>query len=150
MSWANPSSTDRTLVDPDLYLIHTLVVAATIHLHKDSTMDLKMSQAAKEVVELINYLTEDDYELMDPILSVRCDPSQTTSTSCCNILFSSQVCWSSIVRIFREMIQVANQKLRNGDPTLAIAWTVTYLQSCVSALLSALQNLAVRLPIAGW
>ncbi|KAF9559557.1 hypothetical protein CPC08DRAFT_807219 [Agrocybe pediades] len=56
--------------DTDLYAVHSLILASTIHLHLDNVMDLKVSWAAKKIVELINYLGSGDYQYLDPILSV--------------------------------------------------------------------------------
>ncbi|KAF8955547.1 hypothetical protein BDZ97DRAFT_1673611 [Flammula alnicola] len=65
------SFTEKPFVDTDLFAVQSLIVASTIHLHLDSTMDLKISQAANNVVELVNQLSDDDYQFLDPVLSVR-------------------------------------------------------------------------------
>jgi len=57
-------------IDTDLYVVHTLIVASTIHLHLDHVMDLKMSWAAKRVIELIHNLAIDDFQFLDPVLAV--------------------------------------------------------------------------------
>ncbi len=61
---------ERPALDTDLYAVQTLILASTIHLHMDCTMDLKISRCAGSVVELINQLTDDDCKLLDPVLSV--------------------------------------------------------------------------------
>lgn len=63
-------TTERPPLDTDLYAVQTLILASTIHIHLDSTMDLKISRCGRSVVELINQLTDDDYQLLDPVLSV--------------------------------------------------------------------------------
>jgi hypothetical protein len=56
--------------DTDLYTIHTLILTSTIHLHFDN-MSLKISNAANELLGLINFLNPGDYCYLDPILAVR-------------------------------------------------------------------------------
>lgn len=68
-------------IDTDLYVVHTLIVASTIHLHFDHVMDLKMSWAANRVVELIQNLTIGDFQFLDPVLAV----SASSILSCCLI-----------------------------------------------------------------
>jgi len=69
-TWPDSSSEEMPSIDMDLYVIHTLIVASTIHLHLGDTMDLKLSWAAKRVVELIHHLTIDDFQSLDPVLAV--------------------------------------------------------------------------------
>ena len=56
--------------DTDLYTIHTLILTSTIHLHFDN-MSLKISNAANDLLGLINFLNPGDYCYLDPILAVR-------------------------------------------------------------------------------
>jgi hypothetical protein len=68
----DPTQTEGSFIDTsDLYAVQSLVLASTIHLHVDNTLDLKISRAARNVVELINQLVDDDYLFLDPVLSVR-------------------------------------------------------------------------------
>lgn len=63
-------TSERPYIDTDLYAVQSLIVASTIHLHLDNTIDLKISRSARDMVELINQLTDEDYTLLDPVLSV--------------------------------------------------------------------------------
>ncbi|PPQ82389.1 hypothetical protein CVT25_008350 [Psilocybe cyanescens] len=69
LAWRDSHGTPRATIDTDLYIAHVLIHASTIHLHPDSNMNLKISWAAKKVVELVNHLSENDYCYLDPILS---------------------------------------------------------------------------------
>ncbi|KAF9480877.1 hypothetical protein BDN70DRAFT_581202 [Pholiota conissans] len=111
----------------DLYAVQSLIIASTIHLHLDNTMDLKISRAARNVVELINQLSDDDYLFLDPVLSV---------------------CWSSIVKVFHRMLDTANKKMELSGPTSALTFTVKYLDHCIKSLLSALNNMSRVIPLA--
>ena len=68
--WPDSSMAQVPSIDTDLYVVHTLIVASTIHLHLDHVMDLKMSWAAKRVIELIHNLAIDDFQFLDPVLAV--------------------------------------------------------------------------------
>jgi hypothetical protein len=68
--WPDSSMAQVPSIDTDLYVVHTLIVASTIHLHLDHVMDLKMTWAANRVVELIHNLTIDDFQFLDPVLAV--------------------------------------------------------------------------------
>lgn len=61
-------------VDTDLFAVHTMILASTIHLHLDNIMNLKVSWAAKKIVELVNHLSEEDYQYLDPALAVSTSP----------------------------------------------------------------------------
>ena len=75
-AWVDPfpgrgsSVSNEPFFDTDLYTIHTLRLTSTIHLHFDS-MSLKISNAASELLGLINFLNPGDYCYLDPILAVR-------------------------------------------------------------------------------
>jgi len=69
-TWPDSSVTQVPSIDTDLYVVHTLIVASSIHLHLDHVMDLKMSWAANRMVELIQNLTMDDFQFLDPVLAV--------------------------------------------------------------------------------
>lgn len=56
--------------DTDLYLVHNLILASTIHLHLENMMNPQISWAAKRLAELVTQLTEEDYEYLDPTLAV--------------------------------------------------------------------------------
>ena len=74
-SWVDPfpgrgsSVSNEPFFDTDLYTIHTLRLTSTIHLHFDS-MSPKISNAASELLGLINFLNPGDYCYLDPILAV--------------------------------------------------------------------------------
>jgi len=116
-SWVEPFPGRGSLVskepyfDSDLYTIHTLILTSTIHLHFDN-MNLKISNAANELLELINFLAPGDYCYLDPILAT---------------------CWYSVIVSFRRMMNItasnrgdsiapyANAFLRQGTDNLLIA-----------------------------
>lgn len=78
-TWRDSFRAENTTFDTDLYVVHTLILASTIHLHLDNMMNLKISWAAKKLVELINYLGDDDYSYLDPVLSVSTFPVELFS-----------------------------------------------------------------------
>lgn len=57
--------------DTDLYMVHTLMLASSVQLHLDNCVNMKLSVAAKKLVELVSYLDGDDYQYLDPVLAVR-------------------------------------------------------------------------------
>ncbi|KDR81981.1 hypothetical protein GALMADRAFT_60015 [Galerina marginata CBS 339.88] len=68
-TWRGSQSSENGF-DTDLFAVHSLILASTIHLHLDKVMNLKISWAAKKLVELVNHLSDDDYPFLDPVLSV--------------------------------------------------------------------------------
>ncbi|KAF8162785.1 hypothetical protein B0H34DRAFT_692945 [Crassisporium funariophilum] len=127
--FAGPESTctEEPFFDTDMYTVHTLTLASTIHLHLDNFMNLKISWAANKLVELVNQLGEDDYQFLDPVLAIA---------------------WSSIINVFRRMIETANQSTSHGAGSTA-SYTLAFLRHCVETLLSALHSLSNFIPIAG-
>ncbi|PPQ70413.1 hypothetical protein CVT26_013830 [Gymnopilus dilepis] len=116
-------------VDTDLFAVHTMILVSTIHLHLDNIMNLKVSWAAKKIVELVNHLSDEDYQYLDPALAL---------------------CWSSVVKNFQDMIEGANEKMiLSGASTSMASYTITFLGHCVDVVQSAMQNLSLYVPLAG-
>ncbi|KAF8898250.1 hypothetical protein CPB84DRAFT_1780711 [Gymnopilus junonius] len=115
-------------VDTDLFAVHNMILASTVHLHLDNIMNLKVSWAAKKIVELVNHLSEDDYQYLDPALTI---------------------CWSSVIRNFQDMIDGANEKMTvSGASTSMASYTITFLGHCVDAVQNALHSLSLYVPLA--
>jgi len=70
VTWRDPRTSSNSRIDMDLYVVHSLIWASTILLQLDNIMNLKVSLAATKLVELINQLSEEDYQFLDPVLSV--------------------------------------------------------------------------------
>ncbi|KIM49576.1 hypothetical protein M413DRAFT_21769 [Hebeloma cylindrosporum] len=127
LTWPEPCVVQVPSFDMDLYVVHTLIVASTIHLHLDHVMDLKMSWAANRVVELIHNLTIDDFQFLDPVLAL---------------------CWSTIFKAFNHMINTESTTKGDVKGGRLASCTTAFLHPCLGALYSALQNISVNVPIA--
>ncbi|CAA7260911.1 unnamed protein product [Cyclocybe aegerita] len=113
--------------DTDLFTVHALIFASTIHLHLDNAMNLKASLAAKKLVELVNILVEDDYHYLDPSLAI---------------------CLVSIIKLFRRMIESTAQAQTNGVGGSSAPYALAFLKRCVEILTSAVQNMSGSTPFA--
>ncbi|KAF8811995.1 hypothetical protein BYT27DRAFT_7335959 [Phlegmacium glaucopus] len=119
-----PSYPEEPYFDTDLYAIHTLILTSTIHLHFDN-MSLKISKAANELLELINFLNPGDYRYLDPVLVT---------------------CWYSVVIGFRRIMNI-NAIGNRGDSMPS--YTNAFLRRGTDILLNALKNMSPYVPVAG-
>ncbi|KAJ3511259.1 hypothetical protein NLJ89_g4198 [Agrocybe chaxingu] len=113
--------------DTDLYMVHALIFASTIHLHLDNAMNLKVSLAAKKLVELVNILVEEDYHYLDPPLAI---------------------CLVSIIKLFRRMIECTAQAQTNGVGGSSAPYALAFLKRCVEILTSAVHKMSASTPFA--
>ncbi|PPQ73605.1 hypothetical protein CVT24_008063 [Panaeolus cyanescens] len=118
---------DQPHFDTDLYLVHNLILSSTIHLHLDNVMNPQVSWAAKRLVELVNQLTDQDYQYLDPTLAV---------------------CWSSIIKAFRRVIANASSSDNSGSGSPASLYAVAFLRHCTQTLLSALHTMGGHISLA--
>ena len=136
--------------DSDLYTIHTLILTSTIHLHFDN-MSLKISNAANDLLGLINFLNPGDYCYLDPILAVRIYSSYLLFISKLvadtSFFFSiMQTCWYSVIVSFRRMMNVTTTSDR-GDTM--VPYANAFLRQGVDNLLIALRSISRYVPLAG-
>jgi hypothetical protein len=130
-SWMDPfpgrgsSVSKEPYFDSDLYTIHSLIHTSTIHLHFDS-MSVKISNAANDLVELINFLEPGDYCYVDPILAT---------------------CWFSVVVSFRRMMNITSGASNRGDSI--VPYANAFLRQGVDTLLNALRSMSRYVPLAG-
>jgi len=126
-SWVDPfpgrasTYSKEPYFDTDLYTIHTLILTSTIHLHFDN-MSLKISTAANELLELINFLNPGEYCYLDPILAT---------------------CWASVIVGFRRMMNIA------ATSNSMAPYANVFLRQGIDNLLMALSNMNRYIPLAG-
>ena len=127
-----------------------MILVSTIHLHLDNIMNLKVSWAAKKIVELVNHLSDEDYQYLDPALAVSILIVRMIPRLLMHASRTYQLCWSSVVKNFQDMIEGANEKMiLSGASTSMASYTITFLGHCVDVVQSAMQNLSLYVPLAG-
>ncbi|ESK90577.1 hypothetical protein Moror_4260 [Moniliophthora roreri MCA 2997] len=107
-----------------LIVVHTLVQAALMHLYQrfaqdDAVAYEKCSQAAKACVAIIKYISDQDYDFLDPILGS---------------------CWTTAAEfLIREVVNIENSwPLSSGD-----------VRNDISTIIFAMNALNARFPVLG-
>ncbi|KAF9533660.1 hypothetical protein CPB83DRAFT_845658 [Crepidotus variabilis] len=113
--------------DAELYAVHVIILTSTIQLHVDNVMNLKISLAAKNLVELINQLGDDDYVYLDPALTV---------------------CWASVVKSFRRMINHLDSRMTATSAPSNAMYSAVFLRRCIDVVLGAMQKMRMCKPLA--
>ena len=139
----------------DLVGMQTLIFAATIHLHRDA-LEIqpesyqKCFWAANAMTTLIRSLSENDYDLLCPIISVsvltfsrwhdhrgrRCASNRWTDVSSC-----AQTCWRAAAEVYLRMLAMPPGQSMPTNPEL--------IEQQVDFVVAAMRRLSCLFPIAG-
>lgn len=131
----------------DLVDMQTLIHAATIHLHRDALETQSQSYqkcvwAANAMTSMIRAMADNDYDLLCPIIAVRCFASVGARGLELGLMRDHiQTCWRSAAEVYLR-IRTSSQ----GQP---LSTTTDLIEQELDTLIAALQRLSLAFPIAG-
>lgn len=132
----------------DLVDMQTLIHAATLHLYRDS-LEIqsqsyqKCAWAAGAMTSLIRSMAESDYDLLCPIIAVRCFAALVGARGepGADARSITQTCWRSAAEVYLRIRASAQ-----GQP---LTTTTELIEQELDTLVTALQRLSLVFPIAG-
>lgn len=132
----------------DLVDMQTLIHAATLHLYRDS-LEIqsqsyqKCAWAAGAMTSLIRSMAESDYDLLCPIIAVRCFAALVGARGepGADARSIAQTCWRSAAEVYLRIRASAQ-----GQP---LTTTTELIEQELDTLVTALQRLSLVFPIAG-
>lgn len=126
-----------------LIVVHTLIQVAVLQLYQRFAQDDpvtydKCSAAAKACATITKYISEQDYDYLDPIIGVSCSVHCVRLGAYCN----SQLCWTTVAEwLIREIVNIES------------AWPITMdssdVRNDIAAILYAMNSLNTRFPVLG-
>ncbi len=132
----------------DLVDMQTLIHAATLHLYRDS-LEIqsqsyqKCAWAAGAMTSLIRSMADSDYDLLCPIIAVRCFAALVGARGepGADARSITQTCWRSAAEVYLRIRASAQ-----GQP---LTTTTELIEQELDTLVTALQRLSLVFPIAG-